>query len=63
MKANGESKWRCVDAAKHANVYTDKLAIPGGHLYLITKMVDPKKPSRGATVHACVFVPSKPRRK
>lgn len=58
-----ESKWQCVDAAKHANVYTDRMAVEGGHLYLITKMIDPKKPSKGATVHACIFVPSKRRRK
>jgi hypothetical protein len=53
-----ESGWEHVDSAKHANVYTDRLKIDGGHLYLITKMIDQKKPSLGATVHACVFVPS-----
>jgi hypothetical protein len=57
-----ESKWKCVDAAKHANVYVDRLAIPGGHLYLVTKMINPKKPSAGATVHGLVFVPAKKRR-
>lgn len=58
-----ESGWKHVDSAKNANVYTDRLKVDGGYLYLITKMISPKKPSLGATVHACVFVPYKPRRK
>ena len=53
-----ESGWECVDAAKHAKVYTDRLKIKGGYLYLLTKLIDPKKPSKGASVHACVFVPN-----
>lgn len=57
-RRSSPSKWECVDIAKHANVYTDRLRVPGGHLYLVTKMINPKKPSMGASVHGLVFVPS-----
>jgi hypothetical protein len=57
-KRNRPSQWEQVDAAKHANVYLDRLRVIGGHLYLVTKMIDPKKPSAGASVHGMVFVPS-----
>lgn len=56
-KKSKPSKWECVDAAKHDNVYTDRLRVPGGHLYLVTKMINPKKPSAGASVHGLVYVP------
>lgn len=52
------SKWQHVDSARHANVYTDRLKVTGGYLYLVTKMVDPKKPSAGAMPYAMCFCPS-----
>ncbi len=61
MTAKRESKWECVDLAPHANVNMDRLKVPGGYLYLVTKMIDPKKPSAGATVHGLVFVPTRRR--
>ena len=52
------SKWEHVDSARHANVYTDRLKVVGGYLYLVTKMIDPKKPGLGALPCAMTFVPS-----
>jgi len=52
------SRWEHVDSARHANVFTDRLKVVGGYLYLVTKMIDPKKPSLGATPYAMTFVPS-----
>ena len=52
------TQWENVDSAKHANVYTDRLKVQGGYLYLVTKMIDPKQPSLGATPYSMVFVPS-----
>jgi hypothetical protein len=51
-------KWQHVDSARHANVYTDRLKVTGGYLYLVTKMIDPNKPSRGTMPYAMCFVPS-----
>jgi hypothetical protein len=57
-KTSKASKWKHVDSARHANVYTDRMKVDGGYLYLVTKMINPKKPSAGASVHGLVFVPS-----
>lgn len=54
-----KSKWMHVDSAHHANVYTDRLKIPGGYLYLVTKMFDQEHPEAGARPYAMVFVPLK----
>ena len=57
-RGRSASKWEYVDSAWHANVFTDRLKVVGGHIYLVTKMIDPKKPSLGATPYAMCFVPS-----
>lgn len=57
-KRSRPSQWEHVDTARHANVYTDRLRVQGGYLYLVTKMIDPKKPNLGATPYAMTFVPA-----
>lgn len=52
------SKWQHVDSAKYANVYTDRLKVQGGYLYLVTKMINPSRPSYGAMPYCMTFVPS-----
>jgi hypothetical protein len=57
-KRTRPSQWEHVDSARHANIYTDRMKVQGGYLYLVTKMSDPKYPALGARPYAMTFVPS-----